>query len=155
MLKTLGIVNMTPIQLNDLLLDCTKVQEYNKFSLGKKDLCAFFYPLCGGQVKVVEHIMQVPIVGGKVETLSLTHSRPLLDDSSGFVIVSRSIKKELNDDVPNPCFSISSLRSIEGNEKTELTTLTSTTSLPIPKFLMNRVAFYGADDFFCNLRKIT
>jgi hypothetical protein len=154
MLKTRGIINMTPKQLNDLLLDCTKVQEYNKCSLGKKDLCAF-YPVCGGEVKIVEHIMQIPIVGGKVETLSLTHSRPLLDDNAGFVIVSRSVKKELNDDISNPCFSISSLRSIEGTEKTELTTLTSISSLPIPNFLMHRVAFYGADDFFCNLRKIT
>jgi hypothetical protein len=98
---------------------------------------------------------QWTIVGGKVETLSLTHSRPLLDDNAGFVIVSRSVKKELNDDISNPCFSISSLRSIEGTEKTELTTLTSISSLPIPNFLMHRVAFYGADDFFCNLRKIT
>lgn len=152
MLKTRGIVNMTPTELNDLLLDCTKVQQYNKCSLGKKDLCAF-YPLCGGEVKIVEHIMQIPIVGGKVETLSLTHSRPL--DNNSFVIVSRSVKKELNDDISNPCFSISSLRSIEGTNKTELTTLTSISSLPVPKFLIHRVAFHGADDFFCNLRKIT
>mmetsp|Transcript_20520 Transcript_20520/g.30795 ORF Transcript_20520/g.30795 Transcript_20520/m.30795 type:complete len:277 (-) Transcript_20520:514-1344(-) len=153
MLKTRGIINMTPNQLNNLLLDCERVQEYNKCSLGKKDICAF-HPLCGGEAKIVEHVMQIPIVGGKVETLSLTHSRPLVDDNAGFVIVSRSVKKELNDTVGNPCFSISSLRSIAGTEKTELTTLTSI-SLPIPKFLMHRVAFYGADDFFCNLRKIT
>jgi len=153
MLKTRGIIKMTPNELNNLLLDCTRVQEYNKCSLGKKDLCAF-HPLCGGEAKIVEHVMQIPIVGGQVETLSLTHSRPLVDDNAGFVIVSRSVKKELDDTVGNPCFSISSLRSIAGTEKTELTTLTSI-SLPIPKFLMHRVAFYGADDFFCNLRKIT
>ena len=153
MLKTRGIINMTPNELNNLLLDCERVQEYNKCSLGKKDICAF-HPLCCGEAKIVEHVMQIPIVGGKVETLSLTHSRPLVDDNAGFVIVSRSVKKELNDTVGNPCFSISSLRSIAGTEKTELTTLTSI-SLPIPKFLMHRVAFYGADDFFCNLRKIT
>lgn len=153
MLKTRGIVNMTPKQLNNLLLDCSKVKQYNKCSLGKKDLCAFNL-LSGGEAKIVEHAMQIPIVGGKVETLSLTHSRSLPDDSAGFVIVSCSVKKELNDTVGNPCFSISSLRSIAGTEKTELTTLTSI-SLPVPKFLMHRVAFYGADDFFCNLRKIT
>ena len=153
MLKTRGIVNMTPTQLNSLLLDCTRVQEYNKCSIGKKDLCAFNL-LRGGEAKIVEHVMGIPIVGGKVETLSLTHSRPLLDDSAGFLIVSRSVKQELNDTVGNPCFSISSMRSIAGTDKTELTTLTSI-SLHVPKFLMHRVAFYGADDFFGNLRKIT
>lgn len=105
--------------------------------------------------------MQIPLVGGKVETLSLTHSRSLqsfsdgsVESDEGFVIVSRSVKKELNDAVDNPCFSVSKLRSIAGKDKTELTTLTSISSLPIPQFLMHRVAFYGADDFFGNLRKI-
>lgn len=153
MLKTRGIINMTPKQINNLLLDCARVKEYNKCSLGKKDVCTF-HPSSVGEAKIVEHIMQIPIVGGKVETLSLTHSRPLPDDSVGLVIVSRSAKKELNDTIENPCFSISSLRSIAGTEKTELTTLTSI-SLPVPKFLMHRVAFYSADDFFGNLRKIT
>ncbi len=154
MLKTRGIINMTPTQLNSLLLDCTRVQEYNKCSLGKKDLCSFNSSLRDGETKIVEHIMKIPIVGEKVETLSLTHSRPLLDDSNGFLIVSRSVKKELNETIGNPCFSISSIRSIAGSEKTELTTLTSI-SLPVPNFLMHRVAFYGADDFFGNLRQIT
>ena len=154
MLKTRGIINMTPTELNSLLLDCARVQKYNKCSLGKKDLCSFNTSLRGGETKIVEHVMKIPIVGGKVETLSLTHSRPILDDSNGFLIVSRSIKKDLNETIGNPCFSISSIRSIVGTEKTELTTLTSI-SLPVPKFLMHRVAFYGADDFFGNLRKIT
>ena len=153
MLKTRGIINMTPTQLNSLLLDCARVQEYNKCSLGKKDLCSFNNSLRGGETKIVEHVMKIPIVGGKVETLSLTHSRPILDDSNGFLIVSRSVKKELNETIGNPCFSISSIRSIPGSEKTELTTLTSI-SLPVPNFLIHRVAFYGADDFFGNLRKI-
>ena len=108
MLKTRGIINMTPTELNSLLLDCTRVQEYNKCSLGKKDLCSFNNSSRVGETKIVEHVMKIPIVGGKVETLSLTHSRPLLDDSNGFLIVSRSVKKELNETIGNPCFSISS-----------------------------------------------
>jgi hypothetical protein len=164
MLRTQGIINMTPTQINDLLLDCSRVKEYNKCSLEKRDLCTLPSSSCvvgGGETRIVEHVMQIPLVGGKVETLSLTHSRPLqsfgdgsVEDEEGFVIVSRSVKKELNDTVDNPCFSVSKLRSISGTDKTELTTLTSISSLPIPQFLMHRVAFYGADDFFGNLRKI-
>ena len=154
MLKTRGIVNMSPQLLRNLLLDCTRVREYNKCSLGKTDLHVF-YLMDGGEARIVENAMQIPIVGGKVETLSLTHSRALLDDNAGFVIVSRSVKKDLDDVIRNPCISISSLRSIAGADtKTELTTLTSI-SLPVPKFLMHKVASYGAEDFFCNLRKVT
>ncbi len=162
MLRTQGIINMTPTQINDLLLDCSRVKEYNKCSLEKRDLCTLpSSSSCSGEARIVEHIMQIPLVGGKVETLSLTHSRPLqsfndgsVEDDEGFVIVSRSVKKELNGTVDNPCFSVSKLRSIAGTDKTELTTLTSISSLPIPQFLMHRVAFYGADDFFGNLRKM-
>ena len=162
MLKTQGIINMTPLELNDLLLDCTRTQEYNKFSLEKKDLCALI-PKCGSgeaEAKIVEHIMKIPLVGTKVQTLSLTHSIPLHShtdsaDGADFIIVSHSVKKELNDAIPNPCFAVSTLRSISGTDKTELTSLTSISSLPIPKFLMHRAAFFGAEDFFCNLRKLT
>ncbi|EED89125.1 predicted protein [Thalassiosira pseudonana CCMP1335] len=84
-------------------------------------------------------------------TLALTHSRPL-DNDAGFVIVSRSVKRSLNEQI-HSFYSVSILKAI--GYQTELTNIAQMeASLPIPKFLMHRVALKGATDFFENVRSL-
>lgn len=149
MLKTRGIVDMMAVDLRDLLLDCKRVTEFNKNSRGKRDLCTFQHGSIG-DTRVVENEMCVPVVG-RLVTLALTHSRPL-DNDAGFVIVSRSVKRSLNEQI-HSFYSVSILKAI--GYQTELTNIAQMeASLPIPKFLMHRVALKGATDFFENVRSL-
>jgi len=149
MLMTRGIVNMTPTYLKELLLDCERVNLFNKTSLGKENLYTFSN-VSNGDARIVKNVMKIPIVGSLLETLSLTHSRCIED---GFIIVSQSVSETL-DNPSSPQSSVSILRSIPNSNKTELITISQFASMPIPKFLLWKVGDIAAMDFFNNLRGI-
>ena len=151
MLKTQGIVNMSSFHLKELLLDCDRVQLFNKHSLGKEDILTYTN-VKNGNAKIVKNIMKIPMVGTTLETLCLTHSRCIEND--GYIIVSQSACQSGVDNRCNPQCSVSILRSLPNSRKTELTTITQTSSLPIPKFLLNKVGEMCASDFFNNLRSL-
>ena len=134
MLMTRGIVNMTPTYLKELLLDCERVQLFNKTSLGKENIYTFSN-VSNGDARIVKNVMKIPIVGSLLETLSLTHSR-CIDD--GFIIVSQSVSETL-DNPSSPQTSVSILRSVPNTDKTELITISQFASMPIPKFLLWKV----------------
>ena len=158
-LKTQGVVSMSPTELKELLLDSKRVQEFNKNSLGKKDLCVI--PSDIGESKIVENAIKIPIVGIIVKTLTLTHWRQIdfgvkAGGEAGFIIVSRSVKKELNETETNPFYSISILRPVPNQPmKTELTNVAQVSCPSVPKFLVNRIGFMGATDFFINVRHLS
>jgi len=149
MLMTRGIVNMTPTYLKELLLDCERVNLFNKTSLGKENIYTFSN-VANGDARIVKNVMKIPIVGSLLETLSLTHSR-CIDD--GFIIVSQSVSETL-DNPSSPQSSVSILRSVPNSNKTELITISQFASMPIPKFLLWKVGDIAAMDFFNNLRGI-
>ena len=150
--RTQGVIDMAPLDLKELLLDCGRVHLFNKHSMGKKDICTF-PRLRTGEAKIVKNVMKVPIVGGTVQTLSLTHSRSI--ENGGFIIVSQSVKEQPGETISNPFCSISILRPVPNSDKTELTNVAQTSSVPIPNFLMRKVGFLGAIDFFKNLRGLS
>ncbi len=171
MLRTQGAVDMSPLHLRELLLDCDRVRSINKNLIHKENVVVLAPPpgisLAGDgtgvgtmtttttTTKIVRHMMKVPIVGSTIVGLSLTHSRLLEDGEGGYLIVSRSV---VDCDSPtmepaNPYCSISVLRPVPGNpNKTILTNVARTSSIPIPKFLVEKVASMAAVDFFNNLR---
>mmetsp|Transcript_35251 Transcript_35251/g.74438 ORF Transcript_35251/g.74438 Transcript_35251/m.74438 type:complete len:492 (-) Transcript_35251:44-1519(-) len=151
MLRTQGVIDMTPSNLKDLLLDCKRVRLFNKHSLGKEDLCTF-PNVESGEAKIVKHEIRIPVVGGTIQSLFLTHSRCI--ENGGFIIISQSVKRQFNDTISSPFYSISILRPVPNSDKTELTNITQISSMPIPKFLMQKVGFMGADDLFKNLRAL-
>jgi hypothetical protein len=155
MLKTLGIVDIPPLDLMDLLLDCDRVNLFNKYSVGKEDVCTFA-GVQTGEAKIVKNDMKIPVVGGTLQTLCITHSRLIENDNCGdsYIIVTQSVKNELKDALPNPLYSISVLRPVLNSDKTELTNISQIASMNIPKFLKHKVAFMGATDFFNNLRSL-
>jgi len=152
MLKTLGIVDIPPLDLIDLLLDCDRVNLLNKYSVGKEDVCTFAgVQTC--EAKIVKNDMKIPVVGGTLQTLCITHSRHIENDNCGdsYIIVTQS---ELKDALPNPLYSISVLRPVLNSDKTELTNIAQLASMNIPKFLKHKVVSMGATDFFNNLRSL-
>jgi hypothetical protein len=156
MIKTRGIVNMSPIDLKDLLIDCSRVHLVNKNSLGKKDVCK--YPFTVGTTTIVENTVKIPFVGGEIYSISLTHSRcvsrgPTIGDS--YIVVSKSVQKILNEKTGLPYYSITLLRPVgDDTSKTDLVNIAQISEVPVPNFLVNKIAFTGAVDFFNNLRSI-
>jgi hypothetical protein len=167
MLRTRGVVDMTPSRLEELLLDCDGMRDINKNLIHKENVVVFADPgvssSAGGgggattTTKIVRHVMKVPVVGSTIRGLSLTHSRRLED--GGYVIVSRSVVSAGDDDSSsammepaNPYCSTSILRPVPNSDRTELTNVARTSSMPIPKFLVQKVASMAAVDFFNNLR---
>lgn len=157
MIKTRGIVNMSPLDLKDLLIDCSRGHLVNKNSLGKKDVCKFDCEV--GTTTIVENAMKIPFVGGEVHSVSLTHSRLVEKDPAIrgdlYVIVSKSVQYELDKSTGLPYYSISVLRPV-GNDaqKTDLINVAQISDVPVPKFMVNKIAFSGAVDFFSNIRSI-
>ena len=149
MLMTEGIVNMTPLELKELLLDCDRVQLFNKSSLGKNDEY-IFSNVIDGEAKIVKNVMKIPVVGSMLETLSLTHTRCM--ENGGFIIVSQSVSTSSSAS-SSPSSSISIMRSVD-SDKTDLITISQFASMPIPKFLLWKIGDKVAMDFFNNLRAI-
>ena len=156
MLKTRGRIDMSPLELKELLLDCTRNHLYNQNSISKTNLHCFAdnSNKIGEETKIVQNVMKIPIVGGQIQTVSLTHARRI-ENGSGYILISQSVGDDANTKSANPYYSISILRSVPNNEnQTELTNITRIASIPIPKFLMHKVGLMGAMDFFKNLRSL-
>ncbi|KAL3803993.1 hypothetical protein ACHAWO_001497 [Cyclotella atomus] len=157
LIKTRGIVNMSPLDLKDLLIDCSRGHLVNKNSLGKRDVCKFECNV--GTTTIVENTMKIPFVGGELHSVSLTHSRFVENDPNlgghFYVIVSKSVQLELDKSTGLPYYSVSVLRPVgDDATKTDLVNVAQISEVPVPRFMVNKIAFSGALDFFCNLRSI-
>lgn len=155
MLKTRGIIDMSPLELKELLLDCERNHLYNPNSISKTNMHYFAdIDEVGGETRIVQNVMKIPIVGGTIQTVSLTHVR-CIENGGGYILVSQSVGDDVNASPDNPYYSISILRSVPSAEqKTELTNITRISSMPIPRFLMQKVGLMGVMDFFKNLRSL-
>ena len=124
------MVNM----FNNISQDFKRVHLYNKNSVKKEDLVHFSGV---SETKIVKNTLKIPFVGGTIDTVSLTHSRRI---ENGLIIVSQSVNNTPTKP-DNPFYSISILRPIPNSGKTELTNIVHSNSMPIPKFLIRKVAF--------------
>jgi len=122
--KARGIVQTSPRTLVELLLDSNRVNEYNKLSLGRTDICFFqegldyssSFPdqnnkdesIFRGEVKVICSKSKPPVVKNIIELVSLMCAREIIpgkdviadnrNNMRGFLVVTRAvIKGEEND----------------------------------------------------------
>lgn len=178
--KARGIIpNMSPLKLAELLLDSSKVFTYNKHTKGRKDLLVLQrniheeQGLFGtGATKIVENQTQIPLSGKKLTMKSLFHVRPLEvpnesyfgHECSGYIIISRSIVPELDENVQTfakpgskneVIWGINMLMEVPGQpNKTELINITQASSNLVPSFLTQKVGLSVCNDFFKSLRSI-
>ena len=113
--KARGIVQTSPLKLVELLLDSSRVKEYNKMSLGRTDDFVFQEGLntvttqkfgnesvsIRGEVKIIRSLSKAPLVKKPIELLSLIHARELLQDQDdiddslrGYLIITRAILED-------------------------------------------------------------
>jgi hypothetical protein len=86
---------MSPLALMELLVDSSRIQEYNKLSLGRTDLLVLQGDMSkdgpfGGITKIMKAITKPPLVRKALVFTSLIHVREL-DDGSGYKIVTRAV----------------------------------------------------------------
>ncbi len=104
-IKARGMIQSSPRELMDLLLDSSKVKLYNKMSLGRDD--KFFIKKgldtndekLDGEAKIVRSVSSVPVMRKKLELISLMYARRLdeeKDGMKGYICVNRSIWEDEN-----------------------------------------------------------
>lgn len=99
-IKARGIVPTSAESLVDLVVDSTKVQLYNKMSLGREDKCFIKKGLdshdgkLNGEAKIVRSVSSIPMIRKNMEIISVMYARALsveADSMNGYLIVSRSV----------------------------------------------------------------
>lgn len=94
--RAAGIINMSAQSLFELMVDSSRVKEYNKMSLGRTDLVTFQSDMDGSGpfgrsvTKVMKSETKPPLVRKKLVFVSVLHAKEL-DDASGYVIVTRAV----------------------------------------------------------------
>ena len=122
--RTVSVLPMSPRDFADLLMDSSKVQTYNKMSLGRTDIDTMQSGIdtvggtfggIDGEAKVVRNLTQPPLSKKKMEFVTVMHARRMRPDDKGglgylggtgnendidgggYVVVSRAV----NDGGPN------------------------------------------------------
>jgi hypothetical protein len=95
-IRAAGIVHMSAKALMELLVDSTRVKEYNKLSLGRQDLITFdgdlqtAGPFGTSITKVMKSETRPPIIRKSLVFVSILHAKELVD-GSGYLIVTRAV----------------------------------------------------------------
>ncbi len=170
MLKVRGIVDgVSPLKLLEIFIDSTKVNMYNKYSQGRKDLHlmqeegnknenenkGFFRLGPQGLTKIVQNETKVPLSNKIISVTSLLHARNLDNgNDDGFIIVSRSLDiKKLSGNNGNKhayakqgskneiIWGVNVLRKVPGHSnKVDVTNLSQMNSASVPGFLADKVS---------------
>jgi hypothetical protein len=96
-IRSAGVVDTSAKKLLELLVDSTRVKEYNKISLGRQDLVTFDGnleedgPFGKSITKVMRSESKPPLVSNLALT-SILHAKKL-PDGSGYLIVSRAVHR--------------------------------------------------------------
>mmetsp|Transcript_25304 Transcript_25304/g.38966 ORF Transcript_25304/g.38966 Transcript_25304/m.38966 type:complete len:501 (+) Transcript_25304:99-1601(+) len=96
--RAIGVVSMPARSLFDLLVDSSRVKEYNKMSLGREDLLVLQDnmiedgPFGKSVTKIIQSQNQPPVIRRAVQLTTLMHAKEL-PTSNGFMVVSRAVTK--------------------------------------------------------------
>lgn len=103
LIKTQSILPISAHDMATLLMDSTKVKIYNKMSLGRKDV-----KILNKNTKIVRNLIQPPMGGSKMFTITLMHSRKLHGNDplplnttpykNGYIVVSRAVPGKMGED---------------------------------------------------------
>lgn len=161
-----GIINLSPKELLNLLVDSRRVKEYNKLCVGRTDLLTLQAddhleggPF-GGITKVMKSESKPPMLRTTLQFTSLLHARALNDDS-GYKMVTRAVTlPEDKEDLANSLKSeillgATILKKIEGHEnKTLFISINHLRSPMVPTIIAKRIGLSAAANFIGDLRGV-
>lgn len=162
-----GVVNMAPSALVDLLMDSTRVHEYNKMSLGRDDVLVLQDdlendgPFGRSVTKVVRSASKPPLVRKTLEFVTLLHARRL-EDGNGYLIVSRAVtqaEEAINSDGKvlrsEILMGVNIIRSVEGDEnRAVMINVNHIRSPMVPMMIAKKIGLTAAAGFFNDLRAL-
>jgi len=168
--KARGNIRTNAKHLVELLLDSTRVKEYNKISQGRKDEYCFDrgQTEIDGEAKIVRSLSKPPMIK-PIEMLSLLHARKLdggCGEVKGYLVVSRSIWETCHVP-PSAAANISSgdvnrsemllgvnlIRALD-ESSCEFTTVTHVSSSNVPMWIAKKVGLTAASNFIRDIKAL-
>ncbi|KAL3802751.1 hypothetical protein ACHAWO_010099 [Cyclotella atomus] len=156
-----AIVNMSPSTLAELLIDSTRVKEYNKMSIGRDDIL-ILQQTPERVTKVSVGKSKPPMLGKILQLKTLLHMEEL-PHKKGYILVSRAVAhKEENETEEDPkvihsemLMGVNIIRAVEGEEdRCILITLNHLKSPMIPMMLAKKLGLGAAVNFINDIRAL-
>lgn len=162
-IRSVAIINMNPKILTELLLDSSRVKEYNKLCAGRTDILSLQSEMddgsFGGVTKILKTITKPPMMRKNLHFTSLMHAREL-EDGSGYTIVTRAVTlPEEKEDGSNAVKSeillgATIIRSIDGDDNRCLFVSINHLRCPmVPLMIAKRIGLQAAVGFIQDLRR--
>jgi hypothetical protein len=168
-IRAAGMVGMSAKSLFDLLVDSTRVKEYNKLSLGRTDLVTFdgdlttTGPFGRSITKVMRSESKPPVIRKSLVFESILHAKELVD-GSGYLIVTRAIHQPGEDDHTTLASVIKSeilmgvnlIRKVEGQEDSKccMINVNHIRSPMVPMMVAKRLGVSSAVGFMNDIRAL-
>jgi hypothetical protein len=147
-IKTISVIPMTPLEIADLMLDSSKVQTYNKFSLGRTDLKQI--EVGTGRTKIVRNLTK-PLIGDEVQSTTLIHAREL--ENGSYVVVSRAVPSDEENSYGKSEILLGvNLMVPHSGSSSLVTSVTHVYSPSLPGLLAARLGVASAINFVKDLR---
>jgi hypothetical protein len=165
-IRAAGIVNMSAKALMDLLVDSSRVKEYNKLSLGRDDLVTFQEsmesegPFGCSITKVMKSVTKPPLIRKTLVFVSILHAKHLID-GSGYLVVTRAVHHPEEEGLSNVIKSeilmgVNLIRKIEGAEDSRclMINVNHIRSPMIPMMIAKRIGVSAAVGFVNDIRAV-
>jgi hypothetical protein len=163
-IRACGVVNMSAKALMELMVDSSRVKEYNQLSLGRDDLVTFEGsmdrpgPFGNSITKVMRSESKPPMIRKTLVFVSLLHAKEL-EDGSGYLIVTRAVhtpeaKGPANVMKSEILMGVNLIRKIEGAEDSRclMTNINHIRSPMIPMMIAKRLGLSAAVSFLHDVR---
>lgn len=161
-IRSAGIVKTSSKKLMELLVDSTRVKEYNKMSLGRTDLVTFDGNLeeegpFGKSITKVMRSESKPPMLSLLALTSILHAKEL-SDSSGYLIVSRAVQRA--DEEPPTTEIVMGVNLIvdfdseDGSERCLMVNVNHMRSPMVPMYIAKKVAVTSAHKFINDIRTL-
>lgn len=163
--RAAGIVNMSAKSLATLLLDSTRVKEYNHMALGRTDIMVMpgdleeEGPFGKSVTKVLRSESKPPLLRKVLQFASIMQAKEL-PDGSGYLLVSRAVTQASHGVFdPNILLSeilmgVNVIRKVEGDENRCLMINVNHIRSPIPTIIAKKIGLSAAVNFINDLRAL-
>jgi hypothetical protein len=157
MLKTESLIRMKPKDIADLLLDSSRVQVYNKLSVGRSDIREI--PCQHGIAKIVKNLTQPPITNKKIESTTFLHARKL-NQEGAYLVVSRAVSGSMDEDVignhgkSEILLGVNLLEPCDDQTSCKMTSVTHMYSPALPAVLATTVGIKSAINFINDIQGV-
>ncbi|CAJ1958818.1 unnamed protein product [Cylindrotheca closterium] len=174
--KARGLIQTSPKELTEFMLDSSRIKEYNEMSQGRDDVVVFQQDLhtsaeesaigLPGAIKVLRSRNKPKLLPKAIEITSLMYAKPLEDCPGAYMIVNRSIFDDAEGTLINDKEKITSemllgvnlIRPAEdgktGNTVSEFNSITHIYPPGVPEFLAKKVAPASATNMIKDIQKL-